>query len=88
MGVVSSYDGYANLIKSKTYTVTPSANSNVAPFTYLAIIAYDADVTRQNFIAGTANITAGQNVVATSGGIFYLCNNAQTATVTVWYRGT
>ena len=38
-------DSLSNLIKVKTYTVTPSANQYASPFTHLGIIPFDSDVT-------------------------------------------
>lgn len=73
-------------IKKKNYTVTTTSNGNVAPFGYAAGIAYDSDVTRDNFVSAYYDLTAVGVIMPFPDNILVACNFARTFNVTVLYK--
>lgn len=91
-------EGYATkedvsaVIKSKTISITTSANSWVSPFTHQGVVSWETlssyGITASNFICGrTSGFDAPSIVASYSTGIALICNWETTQDVTIWYKG-
>ena len=73
-------------IKTKQFWVTPVANQYVSPFTRLAEIPYDSELTKDSFISGTFGLTTSGVVVAWDNEIAYMTNSAAATRVDITYK--